>query len=63
MDGLDDGRGQAAQANAILAAAAERGSVRITLDDGAAGAGILSRILPRLQQAGYSIRLAVESEL
>lgn len=63
VDGLDDGRGQAAQANAILAAAAERGSVRITLDDGAAGAGILSRILPRLQQAGYSIRLAVESEL
>ncbi len=64
VDGLPNGRGQTALSNAVLAAAEDRrGPVRITMDDSATAAGALSRMLPQLRREGYSIRLAVETEL
>ena len=64
VNGLPDGRGQAARGSAVLEdAQARRGSVYITLDAGRASAGVLSYILPRLRSEGYSIRPAVETQL
>lgn len=64
VNGLPDGRGAATQGAAILEAAEDlRGSVRITLDDSASSAGVLTYLLPRLRREGYSIRQAVETEL
>lgn len=64
VDGMPDGRGTSARGAAILEAAVDpRGSVRITLDDSTASAGVLTYLLPRLRREGYSIRQAVETEL
>lgn len=64
VDGLPGGRSQTEQVSALLnAAKAQSGPVRITLDDSTASAGVLSRILPQLREAGYQFRLAVETQL
>ena len=59
---LEDSRTAYNRSSALLSALDSRsGSVRLLLDDGAGTADLLDRLLPRLDQKNYQVRLPVET--
>ena len=59
---LEDSRTAYNRSSALLSALDSRsGSVRLLLDDGAGTADLLDRLLPRLDQNNYQVRLPVET--
>ena len=63
IDGVPGERSSSAVYYQISSRLEDRESLaRITLDDSAVSASVLSRLLVTLREDGYSVRLAVESE-
>lgn len=64
VNGVAGGRSQTALSRAVLdGVAAKRSVAWVTMDDSAAAAGALGRILTQMRADGYNLRLPVETEL
>lgn len=62
VDQTGDTRTAVTRSNALINAFENwRGSVRVTLDDSAVTAGVLERLLPRMEREDYRARLALET--
>ena len=63
LSGLPEGRGSGTVYNELLGALEDReNTARITLDDSAASAAVLGRLLTTLREDRYDYRVAVETE-
>ena len=62
LDQIGDTRSAATRSSVLMSTFGSRsGSVRVILDDSAGTAGLLERLLPRLEQEEYRTRLALET--